>query len=273
MSIKLIVSDLDGTLFSSGCQELTDFTIQTIKNCHDKGINFVIATGRAFDSVPDEIKTLDLKYIISSNGARIHSKGKSIYAKTLDATTFNNIIPLLNTNELMFEIFIEGIPYVSQEYYDSEIPFGRNPEFFAYFKNTRKPVKDIIKKLNDNAGKVENINLIFNSDEVKEKYNKRLSELKSNGLAISVTSSFSFNIEIGGADVSKKTAIDELLGIEKITWENVLSFGDNHNDESMLRASKIGLPIKGSVLASFFNETVDYPENDGVAKYIESIQK
>ena len=43
--IKLIASDLDGTLLHNGAQELTPYTIDLIHRITQKGIHFVAASG------------------------------------------------------------------------------------------------------------------------------------------------------------------------------------------------------------------------------------
>ena len=57
--IKLIASDLDGTLLQNGAQELTPRAIRLIREITQKGIHFVAASGRQYDNerrVFDEIK-------------------------------------------------------------------------------------------------------------------------------------------------------------------------------------------------------------------------
>ena len=60
--IKLIASDLDGTLLQNGSQKLTDRAVQLIHELTQKGVHFVAASGRQydnerrmFDAIKDEI--------------------------------------------------------------------------------------------------------------------------------------------------------------------------------------------------------------------------
>lgn len=64
--IKLIASDLDGTLLQDGTQELTPRAISLIHSLTQKGIHFVAASGRqytneriVFDKIKDEISYLE----------------------------------------------------------------------------------------------------------------------------------------------------------------------------------------------------------------------
>ena len=74
--IKLIASDLDGTLLRDGAQELTPRAVRLIHELTRKGIHFVAASGRQYDSerhIFDEIKD-EISYI-SDNGSPCGHKG------------------------------------------------------------------------------------------------------------------------------------------------------------------------------------------------------
>ena len=57
--IKLIVSDMDGTLFNSN-QEISPLNIAALKEANKKGVKFMIATGRSMDTILPTIKKYDL---------------------------------------------------------------------------------------------------------------------------------------------------------------------------------------------------------------------
>ena len=61
--IKLVASDLDGTLLTSD-KIITERLKAAIKAITDKGIYFVPATGRVYDAVPGDVKALPVKYVI-----------------------------------------------------------------------------------------------------------------------------------------------------------------------------------------------------------------
>ena len=46
MSIKLIATDLDGTLMSPDHITITDYTVSALEKAHNKGVKIAIATGR-----------------------------------------------------------------------------------------------------------------------------------------------------------------------------------------------------------------------------------
>ena len=71
MNIRLIASDLDGTLLTDK-KEISEMTKEALKETARRGIHFVPATGRSFSAVPKEVLGLpNTEYVITSNGAAI----------------------------------------------------------------------------------------------------------------------------------------------------------------------------------------------------------
>ncbi|MCD7883324.1 MAG: HAD hydrolase family protein [Lachnospiraceae bacterium] len=96
MSVKLIASDLDGTLLTDD-KKISEMTRQMISLAAGQGIQIVPATGRAFSSVPEEVLALPgVEYVITSNGAAIYSvsQGKRIYSCPLEAASVEEILTM-----------------------------------------------------------------------------------------------------------------------------------------------------------------------------------
>ena len=69
MNIKLIASDLDGTLLTTS-KELSPETQRVLNEAVKKDIHIVPATGRSYQAVPDVIKKYPgIEYIITSGTA------------------------------------------------------------------------------------------------------------------------------------------------------------------------------------------------------------
>ena len=76
--IKLIATDVDGTLVKDSSPEVYDEMIDIIKKLTDAGIRFVIASGRQYGSVRKMFARTDreLDYIVE-NGAHILLRAKN----------------------------------------------------------------------------------------------------------------------------------------------------------------------------------------------------
>ena len=84
--IKLIATDLDGTLMAPDHLTVTDRTYNALKTAHDKGIKIAVATGRPMtliDNVISQVPFVD--YIIYSNGSCVFDRNvKKIIHADLD---------------------------------------------------------------------------------------------------------------------------------------------------------------------------------------------
>ena len=67
----MIGLDLDGTLFNDK-KEILPYTRDILQKAIDQGVVVLIATGRPWIGVPEELKNLSgMSYALTSNGARV----------------------------------------------------------------------------------------------------------------------------------------------------------------------------------------------------------
>ena len=79
MSIKLFVTDLDGTLLPAG-QEVPVANIKAVKDMVSAGVIFTIATGRMYSASIEIAKSLGVDVpIITYNGALIKTVGGEVF--------------------------------------------------------------------------------------------------------------------------------------------------------------------------------------------------
>lgn len=234
MSIKLIATDLDGTLMSPDHMTITDFTLDTLKKAHNKGVKIAIATGRPLaltDNVINQIPFAD--YVIYGNGACIFDRNsnKKIFSNLISNSDSVEIIKYLLTQKVFFEIYIDG---------KSHYQLG----FDKYFKSIDMPnefIDEVIKSLNEHKDllayidkkAIEKITLYSVKDEEYPIYNSKFREM-----GFSTASSFKGNLEATAGSADKGTALMELSKILGITADEVMSFGDEGNDIPMLKFAK-----------------------------------
>ncbi len=86
--IKLVISDLDGTLLTSQ-KLLPEGTFDTIEKLHEKGITFVVATGRQLDNTLRLFEPVkDFIYVIAENGGLVWKNGDIVYT---DPTPWSDV--------------------------------------------------------------------------------------------------------------------------------------------------------------------------------------
>ncbi len=267
-NIKLIALDLDGTTLRTG-SILSAQTKEALEAAIMRGIEVVIATGRTFSALPQEILDINgLKYVITSNGANLIelSTGSILYSNYIEEKRIVEIGGILGKHRFMVEVFSEGKAYIDREIYDNLDKWKVGEEHKKYVLATRRTTENIFDFLKENKNEIENINIIFGNQKDKDMMHAILESIND----ITLTSSREYNIEIGGSTTSKADALNKLCQILGIRFEQVMACGDSPNDEAMLRVA--GLPIamgnavkQIKIMAKYITGSND---EDGVAEAI-----
>ncbi len=270
-NIKLVASDLDGTLLNKK-KEITPRLFDALKKLDEMGVYFVPATGRPFGTVPQAIKELPfLKYVITSNGATIYdaAEQKNIIENHLTQEAVDAVIEIAKELPVITEYFIEGKAYIAKTVYDDLTPFQLTESHEAYIKNSRTPIENFWQEMQKNNTVLENINLVFTDMELRKETWDRLKAL---GLA-SVTAATTRNIEITSLYATKAKALEKLCEVLGFTRENVLVMGDGDNDMPMIQFAGIGVAMENGEahIKKAANIIADDCDDYGAAKIIEQI--
>lgn len=223
--IKLIASDMDGTLLNDKKQLPDDF-FEVLEKLNEKGIHFTIASGRTYAAVehlfPQEYRG-KMDYICD-NGACVVHKGEVVYECALERSVFDELLAACDAiGGLRVLVCARNGTYHLR--YDAE--FDTEVEKFYsnhIITNDLHSIDDTIYKLAvcDFAGTMEHgkpaIDAIF-------------------GDRLNVQVSGKIWMDVMGAGVSKGTALKALsrqIGAER---DEIMAFGDYFNDTDMLLAA------------------------------------
>ena len=104
--IKLIASDMDGTLLNSK-HVISKGNVEAIKKAQELGVDFAIVTGRDYNGVKDFAKEFDLNCeFILMNGAEYRDRqGNILEGIKLNKNTLEDIIKIMDEAGLIMEIF------------------------------------------------------------------------------------------------------------------------------------------------------------------------
>lgn len=267
MKYKLIAIDMDGTLLNSK-NNVSQRTKEVIIEAKKKGIHIVLATGRILKSAKYYSKELELEGpIVASNGAiMIDENSNILFKKTFNKELAKEILQTAKQEDIYCHFYDESSFYSSQ----------RVQEILDFYSEGSKDL-NVNFKVFENIDEIlykENINIykfIFIDDDSEKLKSFREKMTKING--ISISSSWSNNIEAMGLNVSKGEAIKRLCNILNIKKEEVIAIGDNENDISMFEIAGLSVAMgNGSQLVKDRVDCVtDTNDNDGVAKVIEKL--
>ncbi len=275
LDVRMIALDLDGTSISPA-NVFTSRTVESFKLAHKKGANVVIATGRAFHSLPQHIWELEfIDYVITSNGAvttRLEGeKHEIVDTSYIPEAAVESIVQIMRKSSLVMEIFTQGASYIGrkalEEILEDKHPY-RDKE---YVRNTRKVTEDIFEFALQNKEHIENISVTFPEAEQKSKVMEMFSEVE----AVHLTSSFPYNVEIGNVTATKGEALKHLLAKFHLSADNLMACGDSLNDLEMLKLAKVGVAMGNAseeIKAECKYITASNKE-DGVAVAIEQVFK
>lgn len=273
-NIRCFVSDMDRTALN----ERGEFSLRTrnaILQALKEGIYVIVASGRAYDTLPEDVASIPgIEYVISSNGASVWHKGEYVRRRVLKEKAVLSLWEIYKKEREGFsvamEVFCQGKAFCGQEYYDDPAAFGATRKGVEYVKRTRQVIKDLGEFVKEHAGKLESISFISNDRENREKLKRKMAYEVSE---ISITSSMEHFIEISGENVSKGESLEWLLKELHVEREECVAFGDGDNDAEMLSYAGIGVAVENaSQLAKNTANFVTKPHfQDGVAIIMEEI--
>ena len=268
--IKVIAMDLDGTALNHQ-KQLTERTRAAIQNAAKSGIQIVVATGRTFSSLAPEVLAMpEITCAITSNGAVVNRipDGAVLLHNYPNPETVSEIAGMIQGEKIDTEVCTGGQAYIGQSYYDRVLE-GKTNRDVQYVKTTRHPVPDIYQFLLEHRVAIENINLNFKTLEEKQQWQQRFQKLPG----VTPTSSFLFNVELGGAATSKAHALQALLDEWQMTSRQVMAFGDSENDLGMIQLAGIGVAMANGIeeVRQAADLLAESNEEDGVAKIIEQL--
>lgn len=267
--IKLIALDLDDTTLSSDAS-LAPETAAAIAGAAKSGVEVVIASGRAFKSLPCAVMSIDgLRYAISSNGAAIEriADGERIMSFTLRQQSVESILEVFEGER--FEAFVGGQPYCDGEYYAEPLRFGCSPAYVEYVKTTRLPVENMPEFIRQHIDSLDSIDVLCQTLEHKNELWEKTKLLPE----VYVTSSSPRLIEISDAGAGKGASLKRLAQLLDIAPEHIAAFGNGDNDADMLAFAGVGIAVANASEKCLAAADHICPSNDdhGVAKTIEKL--
>ena len=244
--VRLIATDLDGTLFDSKHELLEEnrFALETLTA---RGIKLVAATGRSRSSIPDSItKMPGMNYLITANGAKVYISGTDelILEKYISVEAMEYVLPLFSDPDVMCEVFWGGVPHVEESRYNAARDYGVPRWFTDYFFRSRQPVSDYIPAVRAHIHEAENINFVFGNEKTETRLRNFLNKRTD---LYELTSSFPFNFEIGGVGVTKAAALAVIAERENLDPKEIIAFGDQLNDVKMIEFAGIGIAPANAV--------------------------
>ncbi|AVM50156.1 HAD family hydrolase [Capnocytophaga sp. oral taxon 878] len=258
--IKLIVSDIDGTMVNNQ-KEVPNSFWNVFEMMHSKSILFCAASGRQVQSLQQLFAPIkDLIAYAPDNGASLIYEGKTLFECPI---SFASFLPILRTCEQIEHI---GVALC-----------GKNS---AYIKTDNNWIFEEIARHYPAHTKVENFSAIdddifkiticdkgisrLNSYKYLQQYNREFNVVVSGEIWLDITRK----------DVNKGNAINHLQKQLSITPDETVVFGDHLNDVELIQCATHSYAMKNAQeeLKKLANNITEYDNNNaGVVREIEKI--
>lgn len=226
--IKLIISDIDGTLINDN-DELPHNFIEMIDELAKRDIIFVAASGRGILSIKEKLQyEADNLYIISDNGAITSSRDK-----------------IINVNSFNQDDFIK-ITKVFQQLDDVTIATSTHKDNYAQIPNEQHNIDfldefyasyEIVDDLSECVGEFVSVSM-HHYDNTSENYQSELLRNLSND--IDLVQAGANWIDALPHNNNKGIAVTQLAEILDIDLKHTIGFGDYNNDIQMLQTVNKG---------------------------------
>ena len=261
--------DVDGTLTNSK-KVITQDTKDALIKAQKTGAILILASGRPTSGLMDYARELEMDknhgLLVSYNGTKVvdcqtrevlFNEAMSVKQgqAVLEHMKKFDVIPMIDKDDYMYvndvfnKIQLKGSPFNVVEY---ESRGGK-------FKLCEKD--DLAVFANFQLNKI----LTAGNPEYLEKHYKEMMEPFKDTLNCMFTASFYFEFTPKGIDKAK--AIDTVLIPRGYKREEMIAFGDGHNDASMIKYAGIGVAMANSVddLKAIADEVTLSNEEDGIA--------
>lgn len=232
--VKLVVSDMDGTLLNSNGEVSQQFfTLQ--KQLQNKGIQFCAASGRQYNSIVSKLEPIKNEiFVIAENGGIAKKGDEILLAKTLSKEKILAFIPTIRKIEGANMVlcgddcaFIESkdkrFIHLFQEYYHS---FQQVDDLLEIAKT--KPIFKIA---------------VYHFDSSEQFIYPKVKDLDDEVL---FKISGEHWLDISDKKANKGNALKKVQELLNITKAETLVFGDYHNDIEMMQEARLSIAMENA---------------------------
>ena len=279
--IKLIVSDMDGTLLAHD-SSISKGNIEAIRYAQSKGVQFAIATGRDYSSLKRILEAHDLKcFSILGNGAQFcNENGEILSSAYFPKKCFKQVLQIFDELKIHYMIF------TANGFYSTAEPNVVRDAFIdrcvVQFKRKREDYLDDgcnqdmacmkLKKIGDLDDFINSsIDIIkveaFNNDvSLIEKAKEKLQEIDG----IAYLSSFDDNIEVTDKAAQKGLILENVIEELGYSKDEVMVLGDGLNDITLFERFKYSFAPGNAneTIKAMAYQVVGACEEDGVSQAI-----
>lgn len=238
MSIKLVVTDMDGT-FLDGSSKISEKNMEAVRKLSELGIHFSPVTGRGTPGLLQFQPILEQKEpCVTYNGCMVVDPvtGEILYHLTLTESDARKVVSLAKEMDANLFIWSNNKPYTLAD--------NEAKKIYERYAGMPIEVVDSVEPLiKQGVTKFLLLDGIrAHADRWQAAYAARAEEFDS----ICVVMSGDGFLDIFNSNASKGTAVEELARSYGISREEIIALGDGFNDVPMLEYAGLGIAMANS---------------------------
>lgn len=279
--IKVIIMDVDGTLANSN-KVISEKTKDALMKAQEAGAILILASGRPTSGLMDFAKELKMDenhgLLVSFNGSKVVDcqTNKILFNETMSVEEGQAVLEHMKKFDVKPMIDKDDYMYVN-DVFNNEIEYNGNTLNIIKYESRGGKYK--LCEVDDLAAFADYpLNKILTAgdpDYLQQNYKAMMEPFKDN-LSSMFTAPFYFEYTANGIDKAK--ALDTVLIPMGYKREEMIAFGDGHNDATMVKYAGIGVAMANAVddLKEVADEVTRSNEEDGIAftlsKYFKNIE-
>ncbi|EOH99674.1 cof-like hydrolase [Enterococcus haemoperoxidus ATCC BAA-382] len=273
MDIKAIVLDIDGTLLNDD-KKLTSQTKEALINAQKNGIKVILASGRPTPGMMKYVEELEMaRYnglIVSYNGAHVLDvrTQNELFSQPLSVESSKNILEHLKQFDVKPMIAKNEYMYVNNVF-DGMLDLEFSDGLFNIIEYESRGGNFQLCEKTDLASFVDfplhKILVAAQPEYLQEHWQQILAPFEQ---TVSGIFSAPMYFEFTDKGIDKANALEKTLKPLGINQEHIISFGDGHNDLSLINYAGIGVAMGNAVdeLKKAADKITLTNNEDGIAK-------
>ena len=219
--IRLIASDMDGTLLDEHSQVPPE-TFDLIRELETKGVRFVAASGRRYDTLRDFFEPVaDRMDFVASNGAQVYVRGRLVDREVFSHAALRRLFALVQRFDcLHMVVFDRTNSYLLDD-----------PAFFSAEYDKDLPNRVVTDRLPSPDTSI--VKASISCDEAQMDMTYVLTREFEDDFVFAPSGEKWIDVMQRG--VSKATGIAQVLSAHGIDASEAMAFGDSMNDYEILR--------------------------------------
>ncbi|MBC1628231.1 HAD family phosphatase [Listeria welshimeri] len=278
MTTQAIILDIDGTLLNDD-KKISPETKKALITAQQNGVKLILASGRPTTGMHLYAEQLEMeKYhglLVSYNGAKVVDcqTKEELFNQTLTIAEGKAVLEHMKQFEVKVMIDKDDYMYVNNVY-DCYIPY-KDEEINIIQYESRGGNFKLCEKEDLAAFLDYRINKILTAGDpgyMQKNYQAMMAPFK-NTLNCVFTADFYF--EFTAKNIDKAKALDTVLTPMGIHAENIIAFGDGHNDITMVKYAGTGIAMDNAVpeLKAVANSITLSNNKDGIAHVLNNFIK